>query len=72
MDILPVFQGDLTLKLSAKVKPSAIKRKGKNVKVSAVKKPRVRTFFFYFVSFVMFSLINGVYDFPFSFLSFDL
>jgi len=72
VDMSPIFQGDLTLKLSAKVKPSAIKRKGKNVKVFAMKKPRVCTFFFYFVYFVMFSLINGVCGFPFSFLSFDL
>ena len=72
IDIPLIFQGDLTLKLSANAKPSAIKRKGKNIKVSVVKKPRVCTFFFYFVSFVMFSLINGVYDFPFSFLYFDL
>jgi len=54
MDIPPIFQGDLTLKLSAKTKPSAIKRKGKNVKVSIVKKPRVCSFFFDFVIFVMF------------------
>ena len=55
VDIPPIFQGDLTLKLSAKAKPSAIKRKGKN-HASTVKKPRVHTFFFYFVIFVMFFL----------------
>ena len=55
VDIPPIFQGDLTLKLSAKSKPLTIKRKRKN-HASTVKKPRVCTFFFYFVIFVMFFL----------------
>nr|POE52424.1 hypothetical protein CFP56_66182 [Quercus suber] len=42
VDIPPIFQGDLTLKPSIKAKPFAIKRKGKNVKVSAIKKPRFK------------------------------
>ena len=50
VDIPPIFQGDLTLKLFAKAKTSSIKRKGKNVKVLTVKKPRVCTFLPYLVS----------------------
>ena len=44
VDIPLIFQGDLTLKLFVKAKPLTIKRKGKNVMVPAVKKPRVCTF----------------------------
>nr|POE50391.1 hypothetical protein CFP56_35564 [Quercus suber] len=40
VDIPPIFQGDLTLKLFSKAEPSAIKRKGKKIKVLTIKKPR--------------------------------
>nr|POE98004.1 hypothetical protein CFP56_42488 [Quercus suber] len=43
MDIPPIFQDDLTTKLSAKAKPSAIKRKGKKPRVFDAKKPKTQT-----------------------------
>lgn len=55
VDIPPIFQGDLTLKLSAKAKPSAPKRKEKSAKVSIVKKQILCVIFFDLVIFVMFS-----------------
>ena len=69
VDIPPIFQGDLILKLFVEAKPSTIKRKEKNVKVPAIKKPSVYTFLPYLVSFVIFFMINSVCDLPFFFLS---
>ena len=72
VDIPPIFQGDLILKLFVEAKPSTIKRKEKNVKVPAIKKPSVYTFLPYLVSFVIFFMINSVCDLPFFFISLDL
>ena len=72
VDIPPIFQGDLILKLFVEAKPSIIKRKEKNVKVPALKKPSVYTFLPYLVSFVIFFMINSVCDLPFFFISLDL
>nr|POE67611.1 hypothetical protein CFP56_45898 [Quercus suber] len=43
VDVPPIFQGDLTLKLLPKAKPSSTKRK-KNAKTPSIKKPKVTSF----------------------------
>ena len=70
VDIPPISQGDLTLKLFAKAKPSTVKRKGKNIKVPTMKKPRVCTLLPWLL-FCNNFLINGVCQFLSFFLPFD-
>ena len=55
MDVPPIFQDDLTLKLPPKAKLSGTKRK-KNAKALFVKKPKVHFLFYNDLVLVMSSL----------------